>query len=109
MPIFPRCKSDFAQIYVSAEGYVMPCCWIGNQPLVASYFKIFEDCLTEMSVKNRPLDEITADPRWKRIEESWQTSRPFQTCEQMCGKQIQPSRNEFIGTNERKVFELKAD
>lgn len=106
MPIFPRCKSDFAQVYVSADGYVMPCCWLGNQPLVKSYFELFKDCLSEMSVKNRPMDDILADPRWQRIEQSWKSATPFIPCAQMCGKPVAKSENEMVGTNERKVFHL---
>jgi hypothetical protein len=71
MQIYPRCKLDWAQVYISAEGDVMPCCWIGTMPHLKKYLEFNADCLDKLNIKNRPLDEILKDPDFSRIEKSW--------------------------------------
>jgi hypothetical protein len=104
--IYPRCKFDSEQDYISADGYVMPCCWIGNLPHVESYFEIFKDCLEEMSVHHRSLKEIVADPRYLRIEQTWE-NEPFKPCRSHCGKPLEPNAKMLGKDKVRNVFEVK--
>ncbi len=84
--IIPKCQSTDPADYITAEGFVMPCCWMGNQPFIKEYFKLFADCLDEMSIHSRTLKEITEDPRYQRIAETWKT-QPLEVCQKMCSQQ----------------------
>jgi hypothetical protein len=84
--IEPRCKTDFAQHFIHVEGFVMPCCWIGSYASFQEYLSLYSDCADEMTIKNRRLSDIIKDPRFLRIEESWNTETPFKTCLEFCKK-----------------------
>lgn len=89
------------QIYVTAEGYVLPCCWIGNEPDMKEYRKWHGDDLEEMSLKNRNLEDILKDPRYLRIEKSWERAEPFAPCRWNCSQPLNRSWEKTQGTNER--------
>ena len=108
MKIFPRCKSDWSQIYISAEGYVMPCCWIGNMPHLNDYFKFYAESLDRLSVKNYSLEQIISDPIYLQIEKSWANPQEaFNPCKVFCSKPLRDDQTSFDGTNDTLTIKLK--
>ena len=95
--IFPRCRGDVVQDYVSVEGYLMPCCWLSDTHHIDEYYSLFADCLDEMSVNRRPLSEILADPRLRRFDESWASATPLKACRHFCGKPLELDHHELRG------------
>ena len=61
LKIYPRCKADLNQVYITSEGYVVPCCWIGNEPAMSEYKRLHAGHLEELSVLNRDLDQLACD------------------------------------------------
>ena len=84
--IYPRCKEQGAQIYVSADGFVTPCCWIGSANIIKELKEFFGSEYETLSIKNRSLDEVLNGPSWQKIENSWSTSTPFSSCTRYCSK-----------------------
>lgn len=103
--IYPRCKGDIRQTYISVDGYVMPCCWMGNAHFFQAYKELHGDELEEMSVFRRDLNEILADPHFKKIEESWNGPQPFRPCQFFCSKAPEP-KVEMRGTNPTRVIRV---
>ena len=97
-------------IYISAEGYVFPCCWLANQ-LYPWYLKEregqvwqFIDSLPQkeqsLSLKMRSLKDIVGDTFFQRsVPESWQgkdiKKDRLQVCAKTCGKTFDPFRDQF--------------
>ena len=97
-------------IYISAEGYVFPCCWLANQ-LYPWYLKEregqiwrFIDSLPEkeqsLSLKMRSLKDIVEDTFFQSsVPESWRgkdiKKDRLQVCAKTCGKTFDPFRDQF--------------
>jgi hypothetical protein len=108
MKVYPRCKRDWAQTYVSAEGYVMPCCWVGNAPDFKEYLDLYSDVLESLSVNNRPLSEILKDPIFRRIEQSWSSSENiFKPCLRYCSTPTPTEDKSYDGSNETLIVSLE--
>lgn len=96
--IYPRCKLDMA-IYVSAQGFVMPCCWLGNQPYFKEFLNFHKDVLEDVNINNHSLEEIVASEAFQRIEKTWDGPSPYVACQKNCGDK--PARLEKKhGTND---------
>jgi len=67
----------------------MPCCWLSDAGHVHHYKQLFADCLDEMSVRRRPLADILADPRLRRIDATWTSVTPLAPCLHFCGKPLE--------------------
>ena len=54
--MYPRCLTNLAKTYLSANGYVLPCCWLGNRPDIYELEKFlkedFKYCLCNNSANN---------------------------------------------------------
>lgn len=107
--IHPRCKSDMFQVYISADGIVMPCCWIGNAQFVGQYRKLHQNNLEKLSVEHRELDEILADPIFKSIEKTWETDSPLPVCQLHCGKKVETHEEERQGADLRATLNFPDD
>lgn len=106
--IYPRCKMDQRQIYISADGLVMPCCWIGNEPSLSDYQEFHRAHLDSLKITNRPLDEILSDDNYQRVERSWSTDLPFPSCEKYCSRQMEESSlQNFQGKNRKVKISLR--
>ena len=97
-------------LYVSAEGYVFPCCWLANR-MYPWYLKKrsdqvwqFIDKLPEkersLNLKMRPLKDIVEDVFFqKAVPESWRgkdiTEDKLRVCAKTCGKAFDPFSDQF--------------
>ncbi len=86
---------DKKEIYISAEGYTFPCCWLAGQPykwwrdqkegdvhdLIGDYDLI--------NIKKTPLKEIVNGGFFKRVQESWTGDR-LKTCALKCNRGYDP-------------------
>jgi hypothetical protein len=97
--VYPRCKAPGAQIYVTAEGIVTRCCWIGSGHIWESFKKFYGDDLSKIDLNNSTLDEIMAGEAIKKIEHSWSTKAPFSSCLNYCSKPRDFAAPDFKGTN----------
>lgn len=106
--IYPRCKMDQRQIYISADGLVIPCCWIGNEPSLSEYQEYHQSHLEKLHITNRPLDDILTDPNYQRVEESWNTNSPFPVCTKHCSQPVEDSSlQNFQGKNRKVKISLR--
>lgn len=101
-------------IYISAEGYVFPCCWLANQ-LYPWYYKEkegqvwqFIDSLPQkeqsLDLKKRSLRDIVEDIFFQKlVPQSWQgkdiKKDRLQVCAKTCGKTFDPFRDQFSPGN----------
>ena len=107
--IEPRCRKDMKQIYVSAEGYVLPCCWIGNEPYITTFKEYLSGQISSLSLKHHKLSEILHSPTYRKVENSWNTDHPFSVCDHFCGAKRRPTTesDEMQGTNKTATIQLR--
>lgn len=107
--IYPRCKKDQDQIYVSSEGHCLPCCWIGNQPYLEEYREFLgHELFASLNLESQGLEQTLWGPAQQKLEASWQTSKPFRACSVFCSQDLQPEESKKLqGTNERLRLSLK--
>jgi hypothetical protein len=106
--IYPRCKSDHDQIYVNAEGILLPCCWIGNEPHLEEYKKFLGNELYSGCDLGK-VDFSTAlnGPAQKKLENSWSSTQPFSACQLYCSQRLEQREcANKQGTNERARLSL---
>ncbi len=105
--IYPRCKADMNAIYVSAEGTVYPCCWLGNYPHSKHYREFHGDSqMEQFNVNKRKLSEILNDPLYHRVERNWDID-PLQSCKNFCSKPLARPLERTSGTNEVLTLKIK--
>ena len=89
------------QVYISADGIVMPCCWIGNVPFVNDYFDFHADNIDLLSLDHHDFDTIIKSNQFKSISETWDTDNPFKACLKFChASKIDDSTVEMQGNNQ---------
>ena len=85
------------EIYISAEGYTFPCCWLAGQPfkwwkeekkgdvhnMIGDYDKI-------NLKKVRNLREIVEGDFFNRVTKSWSGSDRLETCALKCNQGYDP-------------------
>ena len=91
-----KCKAEEkSEIYISAEGFVFPCCWLAGQPykwwrstkegdvhdMIQNYDLI--------NIKKTPLRDIVEGGFFKRVQESWSGKR-LGTCSLKCNTGYDP-------------------
>ena len=104
--VFPRCKKDFAGVYVNASGDVFPCCWIGNLPDLKQYFEFHGLNLVSLNVGKKKLEEIIVSGVFNEIENTWETAAPFAPCLKHCGKPEPTNLDQYRGSNQEIVIKL---
>ena len=90
--IHPRCETG-ENIFVSNEGYLLPCCYAhiflletlsaesdhdGNDLWFARNLDLFD-------LKKRDIDSILADPRWEELRDAWKQDCAPSVCYRQCG------------------------
>jgi MoaA/NifB/PqqE/SkfB family radical SAM enzyme len=105
-----ECKVDAEKsVYVSAEGFVFPCCWTANQlypwylePRSSQMWKLIESLpnkVSSISAKVLQLQEIVEGDFFKKIENSWSLTSTklgkLKPCSKTCGKEFDPFRAQF--------------
>ncbi len=105
-----ECKVDAEKsVYVSAEGFVFPCCWTANQmypwysaPKSSQIWKIIDSLsggLEEISALQRSIQGIVEGDFFRKIEESWALpstkAGKLKACAKTCGKEFDPFREQF--------------
>ena len=82
-----KCKVKFGSLYVTSNGVVTPCCWLGIDEL-PHHNPSRIDYLTRIgkfySLKENTLQEIFDSKVFDRIEETW-SSDPLKECSKQCG------------------------
>jgi MoaA/NifB/PqqE/SkfB family radical SAM enzyme len=93
-----RCKAIQRQeIYLSAEGYLWPCCW------TASRYKsdkdlsdIIKKCDIEtLSIKKHSIYDIMSGMIWTEIENRWKYNKP-NTCLNVCSRNSRSVNNDVV-------------
>jgi MoaA/NifB/PqqE/SkfB family radical SAM enzyme len=105
--IYPRCKADMSAVYISAEGTVYPCCWLGNFPH-SKHYRVFhgDSQLDQLNVNRRKLKDILQDPLFRKVERSWDLE-PFDSCKNFCSKPLAQPIDRMNGTNEVLTLKIK--
>jgi MoaA/NifB/PqqE/SkfB family radical SAM enzyme len=92
--IYPRCRQDRHEIYIDSEGYVFPCCWLGNFPDRLDYFEFHKNMTELINIKNHSMNEILQSDTFKSIEQSWTSPTPFSGCIKFCSKFVRTDLND---------------
>lgn len=96
-------------IYVSADGFVFPCCWTGNQlypwyyqPRKSQMWTLIDQLKNkeaDISALKRPLKSIVEGEFFEKIEQSWTIptvkAGKLRPCAKTCGKEFDPFRAQF--------------
>lgn len=104
------CKvSSEKSVYVSAQGFVFPCCWTANQlypwyfsPRSSQLWKILDNLPQKeksISALFSSMEEIVNGPFFKLIQDSWNLpstqSGKLKCCAKTCGKEFDPFAAQF--------------
>lgn len=81
--IIPRCKIE-PNTFVEFTGLVTPCCWIITSLERYERLKQFMGADFDLLYMTNSPDVIAQ--AYKKIEDSWVTEQPFETCREICGK-----------------------
>ena len=89
------------EIYISAEGLVLPCCWLAGQlykwywkPKQAPIWQFIED-KKDISALEHSIEDIVNGSTFKKIEESWNNETRLKVCSLKCGKEFDPFSEQF--------------
>jgi MoaA/NifB/PqqE/SkfB family radical SAM enzyme len=93
-----------SEIYISAEGLVLPCCWLGGQ-LYKWFMKPGEAQIWQFINKDRisiyknSIEDIINGDTFKKIENSWSCKSVdegrLKTCALKCGKELDAFGEQF--------------
>lgn len=104
------CKVDREKsVYVSAEGVVLPCCWLANQlyiyylkPREAPLWRMIESYggLDKLNAKKQSLEEIVNGDFFQHIlPESWlkksEKEGKLKVCAKICGQEFDPFSSQY--------------
>ncbi len=104
------CKVDAEKsVYVSAEGFVFPCCWTANQlypwylePRSSQMWKLIQSLSgqeQDISALKRPFISIVEGDFFTSIEKSWSLPSTqlgkLKPCAKTCGREFDPFREQF--------------
>lgn len=100
--VYPRCRLGRIEPYVTADGYYMPCCWIGNHPKLGMLRDFLGDDFEMLNLRGRSRDDVDVCRAMRRIEESWEEGS-LQPCVDFCGEPYDG------GENHKRDYELWID
>ena len=98
------CKSQKEkELYISAEGIVLPCCWLAGQmyklywpPKHGDIWRYIDD---RINIKTNSLEDIFKSGIFDKIEESWYfplcEHGRMKTCALKCGKELDIFGDQF--------------
>ena len=87
-------------IFITAEGMLMPCCWVGGQMYKWYWLPKHSDVWPfidkqDLSVKNNSIKEVMAGPFLKAIENSWKDESRPKVCANKCGVEFDQFAEQF--------------
>ncbi len=85
--------------YISADGTVFPCCWLGNHPWSREYKEFHGDKIESLNVLVHELTTIIQSKEFLKVEDSWE-AQPFAGCRHFCSGPIPQTTDGMDGTNE---------
>ena len=87
--VHPRCALGIhVGPYISAQGYHFPCCWIANEPHLASLRQFLGDDYASMDINSGTLEDVRKAAGWQRIRDSWEQGT-LKPCVFFCGQPFQ--------------------
>lgn len=85
-----NCKvKQQGSLYVSASGYVSPCCWLDNKwmpPSNPNRIDYMDQIGTHPNLHEHSLTTIFQQDTFRRIEDTWTTCSPLKECSKQCGE-----------------------
>ncbi len=104
------CKVDAEKsVYVSAEGFIFPCCWTANQlypwylekrsSQVWDIIRSLPEQEQEISALKQPLSKIVEGELFAKIKDSWSLPSTklgkLKPCAKTCGREFDPFSEQF--------------
>ena len=97
-------------VYVSAEGFVFPCCWLANQmyvwyqkPKTNQVWQLIEKCGGISILDGRKgIEKIVENDFFQQIKQLWNTEKKLWVCGKQCGSDFDPFANQFLHHNTSK-------
>lgn len=99
-PILCKVEKE-KSVYISADGYVFPCCWTANQLYIwylpyqdSEIWKIIDQIggINNINAKNHSIKDIIEGPFFDKIKKSWALNSikcgRLKTCAKTCGEQF---------------------
>jgi len=92
------------EFYLSAEGIVLPCCWLAGQMYKWYWPEKYSDIWNvinkdQINIKKRPLKEIFKSGIFKDIKDTWLIDTLYEgklkTCALKCGKELDQFGDQF--------------
>ena len=76
-------------LYVSASGYVSPCCWLDNKwmpPNNPNRIDYMDQIGQHPNLHDNSLEQIFKQHIFEQIEQTWTTCSPLKECSKQCGE-----------------------
>jgi hypothetical protein len=91
-------------IYVSAEGYVFPCCWLANQmyvwyqkPKSNQTWQLIEETGGVERLNGRMgIDQVIDSQFFQQVKNLWNSEKKLWVCGKQCGLDFDPFSSQFI-------------
>lgn len=93
-----KCKAiQRSGIYLSAEGYLWPCCWTASRYKTDNDLSdIVKKCgLETIDIRKNTIDEIMTGLIWSEIENRWKYNKP-NACWNVCSKNSRSVNNNVV-------------
>ena len=85
-----NCKvKQQGSLYISASGYVSPCCWLDNKwmpPNTPNRIDYMDQIGQHPNLHETSLASIFKQAIFKQIEQTWTTCSPLKECSKQCGE-----------------------
>ena len=92
--VIPKCVQK-KEIYISAEGFVLPCCWTAGQmykwyldPEASEIWKYIKGF--NINALNSSIEEVMESGFFDKIKEGWSGENRLKTCVVKCNNQFDP-------------------
>jgi MoaA/NifB/PqqE/SkfB family radical SAM enzyme len=108
----PNCRAkNTSTVYISAQGYLYPCCWVGNQK-ISSYLilhneheKLLSSCnltIENLNLRKHTVSEILKFGYFEKIEENLNPDSDvkLKKCREIC------TENSHFSSQNRKLFQF---
>lgn len=80
---YPKCcfSGPNSSLFINAEGYVLPCCYLGNRPDIYELQKLYGNDIEDLHISKFK----NAVDNFKKISDTWE-NKSFKPCVINCDK-----------------------
>ena len=79
-----------ASLFINAEGYVLPCCWLASRPDIYEVQKLYDDEFENLHISKFK----NSVDNFKKISDTWE-NKSFKPCVMKCDREVDQKWNKI--------------